>query len=208
MITLTLFSQLLIEFGFKMSGKQKKKNNKDTVIREDCTNHVIDHDRTTVDNRFQERFLELFFIVCEEKGVTLKEVIEGGVDFLTQGGSKGFGVEQQENPSVDESIIASKVINKEVPPSNIDEEPSMAQISLCGYNRTLTNMAFSPLVKLDVFNKWIYKIIKTIPYCYPMRHKNLGLELSGNIDHRINVLATTILGLLWNNSVTFGLNFP
>ena len=72
----------------------------------------------------------------------------------------------------------------------------MAQISLCGYNRTLTNMAFSPLVKLDLFNKWIYKIIKTIPYCYPMRHKNLGLELSGNIDHRINVLATTILGLL------------
>ena len=92
----------------------------------------------------------------------------------------------------------------EVAPPNIDDEPSMADIALCGFNRSLTNMTFSPLVKSEILKKWIYKIVKTLPYCYPMRHKKLGLELSRNNDHRVNVLATTILGLLWNNSVTFG----
>ena len=184
-----------------------KKTNKNVGV--DCTDHVIDHERTFEDNRFPDRFLELLFVVCEEQGVTLKQIIEGGVKFLTQVGFKFVEETSQENESVDVINKAPKdVINKEVAPAKIDEEPSMAQIGLCGFNRTLTNMAFSPLVKSKIFEKWMYRIIKTIPYCYPMRHKNTGLEMSGNNDHRLNVLATTVLGLLWNNNVTFGEKFP
>ena len=86
--------------------------------------------------------------------------------------------------------------------------PTMGNLGQCGYTKNLTNMAFSPLVKSSAFSKWVYKIVKCIPYCYLMRQRNEELSVTGNDDHRINVLATTILGLLWNNNVTFGSTFP
>ena len=67
----------------------------------------------------------------------------------------------------------------------------------------MNGMAFSPLVKSIPFKSWIYQIIKTQPYCYPMRNKS-DLALSGSIKHRTNILCTVVLGTLWNSKVRFG----
>ena len=44
--------------------------------------------------------------------------------------------------------------------------------------------------------------------CYSMRHRNEELNVTGNQDYHVNILATSILGFLWNNHVTFGRKFP
>ena len=41
-----------------------------------------------------------------------------------------------------------------------------------------------------------------------MRHRNEELNVTGNEDYRVNVLATSILGFLWNNHITFREKFP
>ena len=53
-------------------------------------------------------------------------------------------------------------------------EPTMGNLARCGYNKNLTNMAFSPLVKSGAFMKWVYKIIKSIS------QKNISLNNNEN----------------------------
>ena len=186
-----------------MSNKQKNKGQKNSAVPagEDVTEHVANHQRVFDDNLFPNRILELLFEICEEQDLTMKQLLRAGVKCIMKEVSDVIEETIQE-------VIPKDLSNIEIVPINIDEEPTMAQIALCGFNKSLTNMPISPLLKLETFNKWVYQIIKTIPYCYPMRHKKVELQVSGNNDHRINVLATVILGLLWNNKVTFGDKFP
>jgi hypothetical protein len=98
-------------------------------------------------------------------------------------------------------------VNEEIP-AGVDEEPTMGQISRCGFNSGMVKQPFHPVVKSEDFASWIYQIIKTIPYCYPLRNKRIDSVMSGSIENRVNVLATIVLGLLWNNDVFFGKDFP
>ena len=183
----------------------ERRKNKATTVYEDeddeFADHVTIHDRVFDDNRLPNRLSELLFEVLEEEGVSMKQFTTAAVQFIMKGVSGNVKA-----ISKDDTSKAFK--NKEVEPSNMNVEPTMADIGVCGYNKTLANIAFSPLIQSKGFSKWVYKIIKCIPYCYPLRHRNEDLNVSGNDDHRNNVLATTILGLLWNNNVTFGVNFP
>ena len=165
------------------------------------TDHVPYHERIFDDNLLPNRFAELLFEVLSEKDINLKQLIEAVINFIMRDESDVIEKEQL-------VAVEKEISKKEVAPTNVDEEPTMAQIALCGFSKELTGMAFSPLLKMEIFSKWVYQIIKTIPYCYPMRHKKLDIQVTGNNAHRTNVLATVILGLLWNNKVTFGEKFP
>jgi hypothetical protein len=171
-------------------NRLRKKNKAGDNPEEDVSDHVGLHDRIFDDNRLSNRIAELLFEILEEKNWTAKQVLMASLEHVM------VAYKEKSDKEVDENV-----------PFDVDVDPKMASNGVCGFNTSMAGMAFSPLVDGDPFYSWVYQIIKTHPYCFPLRSKT-SLKLSGSVEHRIIVLSTTILGVLWNNKVSFGKDFP
>ena len=163
--------------------KQRKKNKAGDNPEVEVSDHVALHDRIFDENRLSNRIAELLFEICEEKNWTSKQVLLALLEPVM-------------------SAYLNKSVQEEVP-SDVDKDPSMGSVGVCGFNSDMAGMAFTPLVESEEFHTWMYQVIKTHPYCYPLRGKS-NLKLSGSIEHRIIILTTTVLGIFWNNRVKFG----
>ena len=175
--------------------ESKRKKNKATnkgcgLFLEDVSNDVALHDQVFEDNRLPNRLAEILFELLKEKEISVRAIMSACIDKIME------GVASEEDE-----------VNEEIP-AGVDEEPTMGQISRCGFNSGMVKQPFHPVVKSEDFASWIYQIIKTIPYCYPLRNRRIDNVMSGSSENRINVLATIVLGLLWNNDVFFGKDFP
>ena len=159
--------------------KQRRKNKAGDNPEEGVSDHVALHDRIFDENRLSNRFAELLFEICEEKNWTAKQILLAVLEPLM-----------------------NKVVQEEVP-LDVDKEPTMGNVGVCGFSSDMAGMAFTPLVESEPFNSWIYQVVKTHPYCFPLRGRS-NLKLSGSVEHRIITLTTTILGIFWNNRVRFG----
>ena len=159
--------------------KQRKKNKAGDNPEEGVSDHVALHDKIFDDNRLSNRIAEILFEICEEKNWTVKQILL----------------------AVLESLM-NKVVEEEVP-LDVDKEPTMGNVGVCGFSSDMAGMAFTELVESKPFHSWMYQVILTHPYCFPLRGKS-NLKLSGSIEHRIITLTTTILGIFWNNRVRFG----
>ena len=62
---------------------------------------------------------------------------------------------------------SEKVVKEDVP-SDVDKEPTMGNVGVCGFITDMAGMAFTPLVESESFKAWVYQVIKTHPYCFPL----------------------------------------
>ncbi|MFO0003497.1 MAG: hypothetical protein ACK559_20440, partial [bacterium] len=95
--------------------------------------------------------------------------------------------------------IKNNKFRVELVPENVNDEPTIAEVARCGFSIDMTNKAFNVLLKMKEFESFLYQLILTLPYCYPLRAHHLDVNNKYNKENRYTVLSTIILGMMWNN---------